>query len=403
VTVTSDLIVGPAVVVDDKVHQAEGVLQQILAQLSAAGLPVVQLAQLPTIDSLVHWRQLALIVLDWELSYSAAEDADLPTGIAVPAILQGEAQEEVHDFIRALMVQTTAPVFILSNASVDEIREALDQNLGDIKEALDRRLQVYSKSEVQIDLMDKLYHWISSKPSLVALKAWNREYVRAETAMFQDFDEASGDWVAAVHAAASADGIAPEIELREILSRNIVNRVGKVEFFPAFAQLEGSAPDGPGLRRVLNRGAVIPGHSLEDQGLGTGDLFVSETASSPYGEIRVVVTPDCELVRAEELRITFLTAVRSVKSGLSKNRIKQVLKGSDGHIWSCLLTPDGDEYDIKLSGWDMVRITPTEQGLWSEHKRIGRLMEPYLSHLQQNFALNVTRKGLPRLPDDFFD
>ncbi len=399
----ANLVVGPAVVVDDKVDEAEGALLAILEQLDAAGLPVVTLAELPSVESLRHWRQLALIVLDWELSYAAA-DTEVPPGVTVPSTLEEETRSTVHDFIRACLRETSAPIFILSNASVDDIEADLSRNLTDIQDALGRRVQVYSKSAVQVDLMEKVYGWLESKPALLALKAWNRAYSLAEMATFHDFDDASGDWVGAILAAAEADGAPPVDELREILGRNVINRVGPLDLeFSSDQELP--APDGPGLRRVLSMGAVIPARGLDPTTIGTGDLFVLLDAGEPFDEIKVIVSPDCELVRGESLRLVFLTAVRQTEGlpNLSKKRVEKVKKGAEGQVWSCLLTPEGNEYAIRLSGWQMEWITPTDQDLWTGHRRIGRLMEPFLSHLQQNFALNISRKGLPRIPDIFFD
>jgi len=397
------LVTGPAVVVDDKIGEPAGALRSILDQLHDAGLPVVLLTALPSVESLVHWHQFGLIVLDWEMSFSEGDDVDIPAGVAVPSTLAGESHANVRNLIRALMAETVAPVFILSDASVDKIWAELAQELGDIQELLSRRLEVYSKSEVQVDLMEKLTSWISSKPALGALKAWNRAYVAAETAMFRDFDEASGDWVGAVYSAALADGAPPEVELREILSRNVINRIGHVDF-PTFEPVPGAILGGADLRRVLNQGAVIPARSLGLQGFVTGDLFVPKNANIPYKIIFVIVTPDCELLRRAEFRLTYLTAeLGDPGKKASKGRVDRVRKGAEGEVWSCLLTPEGDEYKIKLGGWNVAMAVPIDDVLWAGYRRIGRLMEPYLSHLQQNFALNVTRKGLPRVPDNFFD
>lgn len=422
---------GPAVIVDDKIEGSDQSLEAILGQLAAAEIPVVRLQSLPTLDAVVHWRRFGLIILDWQLTYGEAVDTTVPLGVPVPSGLAEDSREQVTAFVRELLESTALPVFIASNSNVDEIKSHLAAELADFGAVLDQRVKVYKKSELHESLLTELDTWLSHRPSLVALQSWSQAYLAAETAAFQAFMQAEEDWVAAVYRASVVDGSAFEQELRELLARNIVNRLGRLDISwqpPAAGE---QLTDGGALRHVLHMGAVIPDAALDPREVGTGDLFVRADAVEPFDEIDIVVTPECDLLRGDELRITYLRAKckPNATQSNSKKRVDAAGRPDRLHLITCLLTPRGDEYDISLKDWEVVAISsltpvqalvgtdaaggnnanepasptsPRDAPLWPKMRRIGRLMDPYITHVQQNYALATIRKGLAKIPDDFF-
>lgn len=412
---TLDVVRGPAVVVDDKIKEPQGALKRILEQLEATGIPTIRMTAPPDADAIVHLKQFGLIVLDWELSYSDADDPDLPAGMTVPTGLAESTIQLVTGFVRSLLEQTALPIFIVSESDVDGIWDDLRAELHDIRPVVDERVNVYSKSDLEVDLIGTINDWIESRPALLALRSWSRAYVEAEIATFHHFMEADEDWVEAIHRAAVADSTPLATTLRELLSRNIISRIGplRIELEPPTT---GHLADATSLRSILHLGAVIPASALDPSEFGTGDLFVDHDAPEPYPRIRILITPECDLARGSRRRLTYLTAVHSPQTQKqSHNRVKAVNNPQPMHLQSCLLTPRGDEYDIALGNWESVWLAmPVDQSEdpskrqhattpWPGQRRIGRLLEPYISDIQQNFALATIRKGLPRIPDDFFN
>ncbi len=197
--------------------------------------------------------------------------------------------------------------------------------------------------------------------------------------------------------------------LRDLIASNILNRIGplKVELSDASGE---ELKDAASLRRVLHYSAVVPNGSLHASEVSTGDMFIDENAPEPYQVIRILLTPECDLTpRDSTWRFTTVTAVRNPREGKTdKNRAANAWKPSSKplHFTVNLLTEDCVEYDVAVNEWSSELVVPadTENGftIWPGHTRIGRLLPPFSTFLQQNFALIAIRKGTPRLPADLY-
>jgi len=403
-----DVVRGAAVVIDDKIEEPDTDLRAILDQLSSAAVPTIKLKDLPNIESLIHWKRFGLIVLDWELSYAAAEGGiDVPAGVTVPSELESESHKRILAFVEALLDQTSLPIFVATNASVDGIETELADHFSDRARTVRDRVKVFSKGNLETSLFTHIGRWIDSKPALMALRAWGRSYTDAEIAVFNQFAEQEEDWVHSVARAAIADGTSFEVALLELLSRNIVNRVGPLNLNLEIRE-EGTPADASALRHVLHLSAVIPAQALDGGEFRTGDMFVLEDAEEPYGEIKIVITPDCDLARIDNFRLTYVRAMRKVSTRESaKKRADDVGRPERLHLTNTLLTRTGNEYDISLKDWDVAKVSLRKKGpdriSWRSHRRIGRLLDPYITEIQQSVALTSIRRGLPRLPDDFYE
>lgn len=411
---TQEVVRGAAMVIDDRIEQSEDAIQLILDQLEAAEVPTVRLKALPSPESLIHWKQFGLIVMDWDLSYGTADDeTPVPAGVVVPTELASDMVENNIEFVRSLIRETALPIFVATNSDVDSIRSDLNSAFSGDCSVLEERVNVFSKGELEFELFEKIGKWIAARPALKALNAWKRAYVEAEIAVFHQFSEAEEDWIGSIQRAALADGASFPATLRDLLARNILNRIGPLEIEMS-GPAEGLLTDAGALRRVLHMSAVIPETALASYEPCTGDLFVADNAAEPFNEILILLTPECDLTAREpKWRFTYLPATRSVSSKPSKKRVDLVANPQRGQLATNLLTPSGDEYLISLRQWESIWVPAASQALdsgmpgsspplWNGHRRIGRLIDPYVTHLQQNFALATIRKGLPRLPEDFY-
>ncbi|SBS69949.1 hypothetical protein [uncultured Microbacterium sp.] len=406
-----DVVRGAAVVIDDRIGQ-ESDIDDLLKQLDDEAIPTVKLKRLPPPESLVHWKQFALIVMDWALTDVDDEsEIEIPAGVPVPSTLSREIIDRNIAFIAALLEQTALPVFIATNESLDEVRTSLREGLETDFPVYNERVHVFSKSELKPDLFETIGSWVSSRPALTVLNAWRTAYVDAEINVFHQFSRAQHDWVASIQRAAAADDAELPVMMRDLIAANVLNRIGPLKVILGDVAPDGALDDASSLRRVLHYSAVVPDSSLATSEASTGDLFVVDGASEPFERIRILLTPECDLtLRDKTWRFTTLTAVRNPRaSKQSKNRAAEAWKLSrsrDLFLTVNLLTEDCAEYDIAVNEWTSEAVTPTktpdEFVIWPGHKRIGRLLPPYSSFLQQSFASVAIRKGMPRLPADLY-
>ncbi len=405
-----DVVRGAAVVIDDRIGQ-ETDIDDLLKQLDEESVPTVRLKRLPPPEVLVHWKQFALIVMDWALT-DADEDSEIeiPKGVPVPSTLSQEVIDRNIAFVTALLEQTALPVFIATNESVDEVNATLRDAFGTSLPSYEERVHVFSKSELKPNLFQTIGRWIASRPALQVLDAWRKAYVAAEIDVFHQFSRAQHDWVASIQRAANADETDIQVMLRDLIAANVLNRIGPLEVALEDVAVDGALEDAAALRRVLHYSAVVPDSSLAASEVGTGDLFVPDDATEPFESISILLTPECDLtLRDETWRFTTLIAKREPRETKeSKNRAKGAWKPSSRelHLTVNLLTEDCVEYDVAVNEWSSETVTPTKtEGAfvtWPGHKRIGRLLPPYATFLQQTFAQVAIRKGIPQLPADLY-
>lgn len=394
-TVSTEFFVGPAVVVDDKVDEPVGGMADVLDQISAAGMPIVTRKELPPDAEIDHWRGFSLIVLDWELN---PVDPGL-AGIAKPESLSIENAIAVADFVQELMTRLYCPIFILTNEDVEAIQQELASRLNVEQGQIESRVLVRSKSSVSADLLGVLGKWIREHPAVYALKRWELGYEAARCQMFLDFELSSTQWPRVLWKAAKADDVNPHFELTETISRNILHRFEPLLFEDAVLDVVGDWADSKtALRRVIHRNAVVAQESLHDDVIMPGDFF---SVDGEPDAILVNVTPACDLVARsvalDDVQMTLLKGTLLDPSEYSTKTKREKLRAPEGSAVSWVLRSDGKPYRIQFKSW--------EQATWATHKhhRLGRLLEPYVTLLQQRFALHVHRQGLPSLPEQFYD
>jgi hypothetical protein len=192
----------------------------------------------------------------------------------------------------------------------------------------------------------------------------------------------------------------PHFELTETISRNILHRFEPLVFEDTVLETEGDWTDSKAaLRRVVHRNAVVARASLHDDVIMPGDYF---SLDGEPDAILINVTPACDLVaRAgtaiEDVHMTLLKGELLSPSKYSSKTKRKELRSPEGSEVTWVLRDDGKPYEIQFKSW--------QRATWGIHRdrRLGRLLEPYVTLLQQRFALHFHRQGLPRLPDVYFD
>lgn len=392
----SDYYVGPAVIVDDEFDTDPGI-RAVAAQLAEAGLPVYSHKELPPITVTRHWRGFSVIVLDWELH--GAEP-----GVAIPPDLLKQQEAQTAAFVHKLLQVAYCPVFIFSSQDVDHIWQALTESADLPPEQLRNRILVSSKDELGSGLVDRIVRWTNERPAVHALKVWEGACDAAKADFFSELEVASSEWPKVLWKTSLKDSVSPSFELSEMITRSIVHRFGPLEFDEKMLDGTVDAVDPAIIRRVIHRSCVIPASALHDDVLMPGDFFATEdvTNGALPEQVFINLTPACELVPRKEdidhLRLIVLTGNRvpskEIKSKAKAREVAQESRRTDVETVSVLFD-SAYPYRFSLKDWTFQE--------WGNVKafRIGRLLEPHLTVLQQKFALHSQRQGVPRLPDEF--
>ena len=404
--VIDKLFVGPAVVVDDEIGSDDCTMQPIVEQIEARNIPVYCKSEPPSPEELRHWRSFSLIVLDWELYPDSQSAGARVPGVRMPDVISEENDAKVGDFVKNLLEMLYAPIFIFSNQSVDNITTQLADRLDMDEDQLRERVMIRSKSDMSTSLFETLTDWLSARPAIYALKNWDYSYEEAKKGLFDDLHASSPNWPKCILSASDLDKVNPHFELSEMIARNIIHRFQPLVFDSSVFESKGdSRAELPhALRRVVHRQAVIANESLHKDMLMPGVFFFAEPDAGLPSTILINITPACDLVprgkgaELDDVRMTLVQADRvAINSKGDIGRITKEIKRNDlESLVLFVLTDSAWPYKVSFKNW--------ERYTWKEKKeqRQGRLLEPYITLLQQKFALYFHRQGLPRLPEDYF-
>ena len=410
-----DLFVGPAIVVDDEIDQAGTSAHTIVKELKEAHFPVLQRHVIPPDDEVVHWYAMSLIVLDWNLlgtsivpnsDDSDESDGSALFGVVLPASVRRDPTTDSLRFVRKLMKDLYCPIFIISNRGVEAIWKRLEEGLDEVEtQQLRARVLVRSKTQIEGSMLKELGEWISNHPAIYALKTWERGYERAKAELFRDFQQSAVGWPGILWQTSGKDRINPHHSLTETISRNLLHRMSPSLFSDELISAPADAQSLDSVRRVLYQQAVIPVSRLYDDVIMPGDFFFEEDEHQhPPRHIDICITPACDLVmrgetKADHVRMLMVRASPVPDNELSdRGKIERLLKSSESTTSVLLdhLVPEDVMYRVRFKNWHVTT--------WGEVKnfRRGRLLDPYVTLLQQRYALFSQRQGLPRLPKNFY-
>ena len=226
---------------------------------------------------------------------------------------------------------------------------------------------------------------------MYALKAWNRAFHAARTDLFGSMYARSADWPRVFWKAYKDDGVDPGSSLTHLINDNLRGRMRT----GAFESEVLAAPAGGDVSRedlqALIAEVSLQSKSMPDDEIRCGDLF-----RRPKGKILINIRPDCDCVprntEIDEVDLYCIEGKRISDSQLgSKFKQGQIAE----HI------AEGIVFGVcqgRSMRFDFKKLSVEKFGELKPH-RVGRLLHPYLTRLQQRYALFLQRQGLPRIPE----
>ena len=190
----------------------------------------------------------------------------------------------------------------------------------------------------------------------------------------------------------AADGVNMSLELGEVITRNLHTRMTPFSFDEkTLNKRPGKKAKKAEVRKVLEGERFITKEGLDDNTICAGDIF--KVNSKVYINIR----PDCDCIPRKKGEAVCLYLLRGSK--LTNKQEKKKYRKEFGNfeeidnqstVFSII---DGRTYDFQFKDLTVMK--------WPElkDKRIGRLLPPYITRMQQRYALYLQRSGLPRTPE----
>ncbi len=397
---TRDLFKGLAVVIDDELGRAGVDIEKIVESISSEGGYVLELTELPSDDAdMDNFRGVSFFVMDWNLENSSQMESDGSVArIDVPDAVKKTQTQLKLDFLEKLQNSRLAPVFIFTEEPLEEVHDALESSeVLNYKRKAASHVFVMSKADViKTGVFKVLTSWIEQTPSALVLKSWEQEYERAKNELFVDFYSSSAYWPAFLWTTFEQDSLPPADELGRLITRNLFSRMSPfhVDMTPFLPQLEEKRAAAPeeyrsSMLKVLEGERFVRNVRLHKDSISPGDVFEFE------GKFWLNIRPDCDcverdgttlqlyLLKGERLRKGEITAALNVERGSFVERDDQSI------VFAMV-----DEKTVAFKFKDLFFRD------WKELRdhRVGRLLAPFVTRIQQRYSAYLHRPGLPVIP-----
>jgi hypothetical protein len=403
-----ELFNGVAVVIDDEYRNSDANITAIVRQIKQENIPVLGYSKLPNIDSINHFHNISFLLLDWELKPESIQDIDINDEIAIsiPSELSRAQEKDSIDFLKQVFSVTFCPIFIFSNLDIESIRRELVENLLFFTDK-PNRIFIQRKSDLTTrgELFNAVEKWLVETPSMYVLKQWQYEYGKALGSFFNDFQVYSPYWPLVMwknfkedinlqDSATQINHQSLSLELADILSKNIFTRMSPFNFNKEILGKEHKQPNSQELRKIIEGGMFLK--NLDSNDIGTGDLFkgIDENGNVIY---YLNVRAQCDLLRSDNIILYCLVGRALQQNGNGKIKDIHFSQGEyieKKHHAIIAFVDNGKILEFQFMNLELKSFDEIKE------KRIGRLLPPYITKIQQRFALYLQRQGLPRIPSE---
>ncbi len=386
---TLDLFRGVGVIIDDALANvnSKDSIWKIAKSFENKNIPLLKFTELPTDEKVKNFNSVSFLLLDWDLY-----GTQLETGISKPQTFT----DENINFIKLFNKICFAPIFIFSNENTDDIKAKLS-NSGLYDSTKSNHIFVESKGNVKQAraLFSKIKTWLSKTPSMYVLKEWEKSMTQAKCDMLWDFYAINPMWANILKETLKDDGADENHELSLLLYKNLIARTTPVTFDEAVLKPTRHKPTKEDLRKVLECERYLKNEKIPEIP-ATGDIFKKDSCYC------INIRPDCDIARkGDDVKLYCLKGKTIKEQDINaKKKSSKIIFDKGTFIERSYnayvsFVDDGKIIEFKFNDNNLIQ----EEWKNLKNKRIGRLLPPYITHLQQKYAFYLQRQGLPAIPD----
>lgn len=426
---------GIAIIVDNEIEDKTSAIYKIKELIEAKNIPVAVFSEVPQLDVIPAFASASFVILDWDYTNKGRLEVEEGERIAIPEALAANEEERLIAFIKKLLNDVFVPVFIFTakqpTVVINSLKEA---ELWDDEKA--NRIFVKQKTDVasEEDLFTAISEWVKKMPSVYVLKEWEAVIRRAQNSMFNEFYTYSPNWAQIIWDMLKEDSIENQQEFGDFVTRTLLNRIQGYSFDELSIQSD-TLPNTDELRKVVE-GERYLSYTEQPGQAYTGDLF--KDGSKYYLNIRAqcslardeapllycirgeklkskdIISEDIHLTTEKELVFSAkkhfsldqmceicqdVGKLEEFNRNFSKHRNSiffrkgTILERDDKVIIGCVAGEQAIQFKMDL---EILKFSE-----WKE-KRIGRVLAPYITKIQQKCAVNMVREGITPLPKELF-
>ena len=350
-------------------------------------LPFVKRTSLP---EQAFWPSLlqaaSFVLLDWRLWGSGGDT------------LKDSVIDDIRGFLKSAR-ENLVPVFILTNEDPDEVLAELRQLPADVYDEhaagtnfvfVEQKSGFWSGTSVDVG---RLKEWVHGNASVYALKTWDRVLDGAKSELFRAMCARSVNWPRVFWETYTTDGAAPSASLTNLINDSLRGRMRldafKDEHLGGGCETVASLE----LRELIAETSFRRNEFLPEEEIRCGDLY-----RGSGGKYWLNMRPDCDCipregVAADEVEVYCVEGKKLGPSALEKAFDRDSGSFKERVFQSVAFgIVDGTSLEFNFKKLRVLKFSDVRA------KRVGRLLHPYLTRIQQRYALYTQRQALPRVP-----
>ncbi|HHU46452.1 MAG TPA: hypothetical protein GXZ40_00975 [Bacteroidales bacterium] len=381
-----ELFSGIGVIIDDAFGREEDdIIKDIKKSFEDAHVPIITYSELPDDDVTQNLKNASFIILDWNLLEEKIKVSDV--------IIKNNI-----DFIQKVCTQAFLPFFIFSNEEPRDIILKLEEvNLYDSGKS--NFIFVKRKDDLKeaSQLFTEIENWLKETPSIYVLKEWEYYMAKAKLNLFKDFNDIYTNWAEVLQKSYKEDGVDPDNELNGFIYKSLFARTSKIKFDQEIINNKKEDVSSEDLRKLLECERFLTKDVLSNKP-ALGDIF--RTTEREQIKYLINIRPDCDIIRgSNSVKLYCLSGKVVDESKINSNQNDQIFF-QNGE----LLEKNNNCYVAFIDDGKIIEFKLREIKIetWSKLKaqRIGRLLPPYITKLQQKHSFYLQRQGLPAIPEE---
>ncbi|MCP1111459.1 hypothetical protein [Ohessyouella blattaphilus] len=447
-----ELLKGIAVIIDDEVENPKSDIYTIKEEIKSQDIPVATYTNIPDEGIIPSLSSSAFIVFDWDyMTFPEEEVSYDPTEtVMMPEALGEDNKRKLISFIRNLLSKIFVPVFIFTNQGLSEIESSLEEE-GLWSKGESNRIFLKRKGDLLSadELFVEIKNWLKSMPSAYVLKEWDKVVAAAKNQLFLDMYGCSSNWVTIMWNQLKNDSIENEYEFGEFITTNMKNRISGYSFNEEFLTKEQNYNKEELIRIVEGERYVSYGDSVPKQ-LYTGDLYKEDDNRTYF----LCVQAQCDLARVDttrdgEIQMLCIKGTKQkhktiVTDDIVLNENGNLVIGNDKYEIKELQDIINDSVRLKqfnkkvkeyrnktfynkgellekknealiscVAGEALIKFKFNYEdgrvGFYIKNyheykdKRIGRILPPHITKIQQKFTQYINREGTMPIPIEIFE
>ena len=286
---------------------------------------------------------------------------------------------------------------IFTNEDPENIRHKLERVYED--ESLKRSFVfVQAKHELLTNgslNLDHVREWVRDCASVYVLKRWDRLFRAARRALFSAMYTGSPDWPRVFWRSYEEDDVDPGLALTEMINDSLRGRMQANAFdggLPGSTASTSQEVPKEQLRDLIAATCFVADEHLRDDELRCGDLFKRE------GKYLLNIRPDCDCIVRGNGNVDDVELYCIEGTGLKDRKLKEKYNKNLGNFMERITDAIVFSVVDGKSIWFAFRKLRVVKYAVLKDQRVGRLLHPYLTRIQQRYALFLQRQGLPRIP-----